>query len=109
MRNVVTHWKFQRYTAIAIIPLSVWLVYSILCMKDYSFQQTYSWFSSPFNAFFVILFFINSFLHLKLGLQIVVEDYIHSVKYRNLTILLINISCYIFASVAILAILSMLF
>ena len=109
MKNVVTHRKFQRYSALAISPLSIWIIYSIICMKGSSFQETYNWFSNPFNAFFMAAFFIISFLHLKLGLQIIIEDYVPNLKHRSLTILSINIACYIFAGIAIFSILTMLF
>jgi succinate dehydrogenase / fumarate reductase membrane anchor subunit len=109
LKNVVTHWKIQRFTALAIIPLSLWLLYSIVCLKGFSFQRSYDWFSNPLNGILIILFFVISFLHLKLGLQIIVEDYIKNIKGRNIVILIIDISCYIFAGIAILSVFSILF
>ena len=108
MKDVVVHWKVQRISAIVIFPLFLWFLYSILCMKDFSFDQVYSWFSRPLNTVLTAMFFIFSFLHLKLGLQVIVEDYISDIKQRNFTIFLINIICYVLLFISILALFSMI-
>ncbi len=72
----VHHWMAQRITALALIPLVVWLVYSIVDLKGASYAEFMAWTASPINAVLMIFFVIASFYHGVLGAQVVVEDYI---------------------------------
>ena len=90
MSNVVKHWKLQRYSAIANLILAFWLAISILCIQNNSFQETISWVKSPLNAIFLSIFFITSFLHMSLGLQVVIEDYISNILLRKRLIVVIK-------------------
>lgn len=73
------HWWAQRLTAIALIPLSLWFIYSLVCTTsgaDYS--AAISWLSQPMNAVLILLFLFSLYYHAALGLQVVIEDYIDS-------------------------------
>ena len=70
------HWIAQRLTAIALIPLSLWFVLSLVCMVDMSHKTAIEWIHSPMAAVFLLLFIIALFHHAQLGLQVVIEDYI---------------------------------
>jgi len=72
------HWMSQRITAIANIPLVLWLVFSIVSLKGASHAQFTDWLAHPLNAILMILFIISTFYHAKLGSQVVTEDYIHN-------------------------------
>ena len=76
-RDGVEHWFMQRVTAIANIPLMIWLVYNIVAMKGASHAEFTSWLAQPVNAILMILVVISTFYHAKLGSQVVTEDYIH--------------------------------
>lgn len=71
------HWMSQRITAIANIPLVLWLVFSIVNLKGASHAEFVAWLAAPLNAILMILFIISIFYHAKLGSQVVTEDYIH--------------------------------
>ena len=73
----VEHWWHQRLTAIANIPLVLWLVYSILQLKGADYLAFTTWLADPVNAVLMILFVISTFYHAVLGSQVVIEDYIH--------------------------------
>jgi succinate dehydrogenase / fumarate reductase, membrane anchor subunit len=90
MSNAVKHWKLQRYSALINLVLAVWLAVSLLCIKDYSFDETTNWIKSPVNFIFMSLFFVTSFLHMRLGLQVVIEDYISNIALRKRLIITIN-------------------
>jgi succinate dehydrogenase / fumarate reductase membrane anchor subunit len=90
MSNIVKHWKLQRYSAIVNLILALWLAVSVLCLQDYSFQETISWVKSPINAFFLSVFFISSFMHMSLGMQVVIEDYVSNKLLRKRLILIIK-------------------
>lgn len=71
------HWWMQRLTAILMIPLCIWFVASILYLAVNGGQSIGSWFSNPFHALASIVLFSAAFYHAKLGMQVVIEDYIH--------------------------------
>ena len=73
----VTHWWHQRITAVANIPLMVWLVYSVINMNDFNHATFTLWLAEPVNAILMILAVISVFYHASLGSQVIAEDYIH--------------------------------
>lgn len=100
-----SHWWWQRVTAIALVPLTLWFVYSILSLVGGSYVAVVIWLSSPINASILLLFVLTALFHGQTGLQVVIEDYIRT-KWLNLSMLLLVK----FASVvlALLAIISVL-
>lgn len=70
------HWIAQRLTAIALIPLSLWFVFSLVCMTDMNYQEAIDWIRSPMVAILLLFFIIALFHHAQLGVQVVIEDYI---------------------------------
>ena len=71
------HWVVQRLTAIANIPLVIWFVFSVVNLVGKEHYEVMQFFGSPVNAGFMALFIISSFYHAALGLQVVIEDYVH--------------------------------
>ena len=74
----VGHWRMQRVTAIVLIPMTVWFIISIASLTGANYSETIEWITSPFVAIFMILFSITMLYHAFLGIQVVVEDYIHT-------------------------------
>ncbi|MDW3206303.1 MAG: succinate dehydrogenase, hydrophobic membrane anchor protein [Alphaproteobacteria bacterium] len=72
------HWWAQRVTAVALVPLTLWFVYAALSLAGSDFATASAWLASPFNAIAMLLLIIATFHHLHLGLQVVVEDYVHA-------------------------------
>lgn len=70
------HWIAQRLTAIALIPLSIWFVFSLACITELNHQSATEWIQSPLVAVFLLLFIIAIFHHAQLGMQVIIEDYI---------------------------------
>lgn len=101
-----SHWWWQRVTAIALIPLSLWFVYSILSLSGADFATAQAWLGAPFNATVILLFVLTALYHGQTGLQVVIEDYVHT-KWVNLTLLLlIKFASVIMAAVAIISVFS---
>ncbi|PIE00711.1 MAG: succinate dehydrogenase, hydrophobic membrane anchor protein [Thiothrix nivea] len=71
------HWWMQRVTAVALIPLTLWAAFSVAAMSGESYDVVLSYFTSPFNIAMFTLFLLTGFYHAALGLQVVIEDYIH--------------------------------
>ena len=72
----VDHWMKQKITAIANVPLVLWLILSILSLQGASHDQFTYWLSQPLNAILMILLVISVFIHAKLGAQVITEDYV---------------------------------
>ncbi len=74
----VHHWRLQRITAIALVPLSLWFVVSLLCVFNGTHAEVVEWVSAPHVTVLLIALSVLLFWHLKLGLQVVIEDYVHA-------------------------------
>lgn len=74
----VQHWWAQRVTALALIPLSLWFVATIVFLADSDHATAMWWLGSPLTLGLMSLFLIALVYHAVLGLQVVIEDYIHS-------------------------------
>ncbi|CAH0301043.1 succinate dehydrogenase, hydrophobic membrane anchor protein [Roseomonas sp. CECT 9278] len=70
------HWWMMRVTSIALLPLTLWLVFSLARMPDATWQQATAWIGRPFNAVLLLAFLAAAFHHTAYGLQEVVEDYV---------------------------------
>ena len=77
-KNGTHHWWMQRVTAVALIPLVIWFAIAMIGLTGASYDTSIAWMQSPFNAIMMVLLIIATFHHVQLGLQVCVEDYVHS-------------------------------
>ncbi len=82
------HWKWQRVTAILLIPLTLWFMFSIIRYMDGGFDEAAAWISHPWVAVLLLLYLVTMFWHAWLGVQVVIEDYIHSPGLNAVSLLL---------------------
>ena len=75
-REGTHHWWMQRITAIALVPLAVWLVASVVAIGTADHAQTVHWIRSPAVSIGLLLAIAALFHHAQLGLQVVIEDYV---------------------------------
>jgi succinate dehydrogenase / fumarate reductase, membrane anchor subunit len=73
----VEHWWAQRLTALALVPLTLWFVYSMVALTGADHGSVALWLARPRNAVLMILLLAATFQHAQLGLQVVIEDYVH--------------------------------
>ena len=106
-RSGVEHWWRERITAIALVPLSVWFVISILSMLGADQGVVAAWASHPVNAVLLLALIVMTFHHTALGLQVVYEDYIDSAGLRTGVTLATNGACLILGLMASLAVLKL--
>ncbi|MCK4841490.1 MAG: succinate dehydrogenase, hydrophobic membrane anchor protein [Methylococcales bacterium] len=98
------HFWMQRITAIALIPLSFWMVLFTKQFLNSTHTEIILWLASPLNISIAIAWIIAAFYHAALGLQVVVEDYVHT-EWRKITLIwLIKLSFFFIALLAIVAI-----
>jgi succinate dehydrogenase / fumarate reductase membrane anchor subunit len=86
----VHHFWTQRVTAIALIPLTIFFVFPFANALGSGYEAVRATYQNGWNAFIAVSFVSVGLWHLKLGLQVIIEDYVHS-KPLHLTLLLANI------------------
>jgi succinate dehydrogenase / fumarate reductase membrane anchor subunit len=72
------HWLWQRATAVALVPLSLWFVISVLSLGALDVVHVRAWLSDPFSGSAFVLTMIILVYHSVLGLEVVIDDYIHT-------------------------------
>ncbi|GIX13687.1 MAG: succinate dehydrogenase membrane anchor subunit [Paracoccaceae bacterium] len=77
-RDGVGHWWAQRVTAVALVPLAVLFVIPFARALGAGREAVLATYAHPFNAIVAMLFIGTAFYHLKLGLQVIIEDYVHA-------------------------------
>ena len=99
------HWWNQRMTAVAMVPLVIWMVSLCILMTGASYQDALAIASHPANATVLILFVAVGFWHAMLGLQVILEDYVAAEGLRLILITLIRMFAVALAALSILSIL----
>jgi succinate dehydrogenase / fumarate reductase, membrane anchor subunit len=74
----VQHWWWQRLTAVALVPLCLWFIGTIVTMQASDYSTVVNWIQSPLVSGLLVFLIAALFYHTQLGLQVVIEDYVHS-------------------------------
>jgi succinate dehydrogenase / fumarate reductase, membrane anchor subunit len=74
----VQHWWWQRLTAVVLVPLCLWFIGTIVTRQASDYSTVVNWIQSPLVCGLWIFLIAASFYHAQLGLQVVIEDYVHS-------------------------------
>lgn len=84
----VGHWWTQRLTAIALVVLGLWFLATVLRLAHTDYETARSLVGKPWNAILLIAFVITMFWHAVLGLQVVIEDYVHT-RWKEVSLLVL--------------------
>jgi succinate dehydrogenase / fumarate reductase membrane anchor subunit len=101
------HWKAERVTSVALVPLTAWFVIAVLAHLGAGQPAMAAWAGSPVNAALLLALIAMTFHHMQLGLQVVWEDYIHSVGRRDAAILATKGACLVLGLMAAVAVLKL--
>jgi len=104
-REGVHHWWAQRLTAIALIPLVVWFAISLVMMSGADYGAVRAWIGSPVVMVLLILTIAVGLHHGQLGLQVVIEDYVHGDGSKLALIVAVRFIAVLFGLAAIVAVL----
>jgi len=104
----VHHWWVQRMTALALIPLGAWFVVSLLSLPAYDHATVQAWVAQTWTALLLVLFIALSAWHSKLGVQVVIEDYVHGGA-KTLCLIVSTFAHTLVAAAAIFAVLKIAF
>jgi succinate dehydrogenase / fumarate reductase membrane anchor subunit len=84
----IHHWRVERLTAIALVPLTIWFIYAVLHLLGAPQFAVHRFVANPVNTVLLLAMVTMTFHHMQLGLQVVMEDYIDSQKWQAVAILL---------------------
>jgi len=103
----VEHWWKQRITAIALVPLVLWFVIAVIALVGADRTALDAWMHNPMSAVLMILLIVATFWHAALGLQVVIEDYIHGEAMRLTALIVMRLLCVLFVVRGVLAVLKL--
>jgi len=104
----IENWWKERVTAVALVLPTLWFVGSIIEHRGSDYADFVAWLQKPFVTFMMALLLIALFYHTALGLQVIIEDYVHStVKIPML--ILVRFGCFVLAAAGMLAVLHIAF
>ena len=89
------HWLYHRLSAILLLPLILWCIYSLSLVPEITYQNMVLWTSKTENYIFLFILIIISVRHFQLGIQVILEDYVSDKKTRDFYIKIINITYYL--------------
>lgn len=108
-REGVGHWWVQRITAVALIPLTLWFAASLIAHARSDYDDLILWLRTPFTTLLMVLLLIAVFYHMALGLQVVVEDYVHTDRMKIPAVVVIHLGCFALAIAGVIATLRIAF
>lgn len=89
-KSGVEHWWHQRLTALALVPLGIWFVIAVISLVGADYGEARAWVTAPFNMVLLIAFTVALLHHAQLGLQVVIEDYVHNEAWKLAGLLVIK-------------------
>ena len=105
----VEHWWLQRVTAVALVPLTVWFVVAVVRLSGADIDTVRDWVGRPLPSILLVLLLIATFWHASLGLQVVIEDYVHTDLAKLGLLIVVRLACFALAVAGIIAVLGMAF
>ena len=106
-KSGASHWWAERVTALALVPLTLWFICAAVRLLGAPHDAVLAWLANPFVIVGLIALLLATFHHMQIGLQAVVDDYVHVEGVRLALLLLIKAVCFVFALAGIIAVLKM--
>lgn len=103
-KSGTSHWWLQRVTAVALVPLSYWLILLLDLTLNAPYQETVAWLNAPFHSVVIIAWVLAVFYHAALGLQVVIEDYVSQEGIKIVAVWSVNLIFLLFGLAALIAI-----
>ena len=105
----VEHWWRQRTTALLLVPLVLWFVIAVIGLVGADRAAMVAWMHNPMAAVLMILLIATTFYHAALGLQVVIEDYVHGEGMKLAALVVMRLLCILFVLRGVLAVLKLAF
>ena len=107
--NGVHHWWVQRVTALALVPLSIWLLVSLVSLPALDFVTLVSWIAGTWTASLLTVFILTASWHSRLGVQVIIEDYVHDHGLKTTSLVLSGFVHVLLAALGVFAVLRIAF
>jgi succinate dehydrogenase / fumarate reductase membrane anchor subunit len=108
-RTGARHWWTERLSAVATLLLFVWLIASLVRLPQLDHGTVTEWLRDPLAAVPMLLLIAATFYHLKLGLQVIIEDYVHEEGNKLFAVVLLNFAVIVGAALGLFAVLKIAF
>jgi succinate dehydrogenase / fumarate reductase, membrane anchor subunit len=89
-KDGTAHWWAQRVTAVALVPLTLWFVFSLLTLPDFEYETVRTWLSVPITGFLALLLVGVLSYHSYLGTIVIIEDYVTSSGMKVLSLMMLR-------------------
>ena len=106
-RSGARHWWTERLSSVATLLLFVWFIASLIRLPNLGHETVTQWLRDPLAAVPMLLLIAATFYHLKLGLQVVLEDYVHEEGNKLFAVVLLNFLVILGVGLALFAVLKM--
>jgi succinate dehydrogenase / fumarate reductase membrane anchor subunit len=106
-KSGTAHWFAERVSSVALVPLTLWFILAMFSLAGAPRAAVGAWLASPLNAALMLALILITFQHMAMGLQVVMEDYMHEEKPRLLAILAMKGITGILALMSIIAVLKL--
>ena len=104
-REGAEHWWHERLSSVSTMLLFVWLGVALLRLPDLSYGTIVEWLKLPVNTTAMLLLIVSSFWHGKLGLKVVIEDYVHEEGNKTILLMLLEFAVYAGGALALVSVL----
>ena len=85
-RSGLSTWMRERLTGLALVPLGLWFVFAAVSISGSTYEETRVWLGTPWNTTLMLLTVVLSFWHAKMGVQVILEDYVHHEMVKTLAL-----------------------
>ena len=103
------HWWHQKISAVLLLPITLWFIFNLPDFVIIDYKDKLIWINMPLNMFLLGTFFMLSAYHFKLGLTVVIEDYIHNSRIKKILIIILSVITLLMILLAFLSIIIRLF
>jgi succinate dehydrogenase / fumarate reductase membrane anchor subunit len=104
-KDGTSHWWSQRITAIGLVILGLWFAAELICLDSLDYRGMTMFLASPFNAVMLTLLLLTMLYHSVLGIQVVIEDYVHQGGARIVTLILVKFAHVLAAALGVFSVL----
>ena len=101
----VHHWWVQRVTSVALVPLTIWFVVSLLSLPSLDYPTVVAWMSESSTALALVVLVLTATWHSQLGMRVVVEDYVHANSPKIVTLIVLTFAHVLIATAGVFAVL----
>ena len=100
----IRRWWYQRLSAVALLPLSLWFIYDLSTLASLEYVVVYEWIAAPSSVFLLILLIPTLFFHAQSGMHEVIEDYVANERQKTAAMILVRFLATLCALAAVLAV-----